>query len=195
MDEYLTDDQEVDRAKQWLRENGAFLVAGVVLGLGGLFGWQQWQTASLEHAGEASLVWEQMQTAVAGDRFNEAEETLDILATDYSDTPYYDQARLAMAKLHMDRSEPEAAASQLRELQDSAGDPLIARIAELRLAQVLLYQQQPEEALAIIGLGRVRRERLPASIMSYAAMPSWRWGNSRRLATLILPRWRLPPMV
>jgi predicted negative regulator of RcsB-dependent stress response len=153
VDEYLTDDQEVDRAKQWVRENGAFLVAGVVLGLGGLFGWQQWQNAGLEHAGEASVVWEQMQTAVAGDRFNEAEETLAILAADYSDTPYYDQARLAMAKLYMERNEPEAAATQLRDLSGSAGDRQVARIAELRLAQVLLYQQQPEEALAILGEG------------------------------------------
>jgi predicted negative regulator of RcsB-dependent stress response len=153
VDEYLTDEQEVDRAKQWLRENGAFLIAGVVLGLGGLFGWQQWENSRLAHAGEASLVWEQMTKALEGDRFNEVEETLALLESEYSETPYVEQARLAMARMHMDRSEPEQAAEQLRRLIAETSDVQMRRIGELRLAQTLLYQQQAQEALDVLGTG------------------------------------------
>ena len=150
VDELLTDDQEVDRAKRWLRENGAFLAAGVVLGLGGLFGWQQWQNYQLEQAGKASIIWEQMRAAINGDRFNEVAETLTLLETDYQGTPYLDQARLAAARMHMLNSEPESAAEQLRLLIDNTGDAGIKRIGKLRLAQVLLFQQQHEEALQIL---------------------------------------------
>ena len=52
MDEFLTDEQEAERARQWLRENGLFILAGVVLGLGGLFGWQQWESSKLSEAGD-----------------------------------------------------------------------------------------------------------------------------------------------
>jgi predicted negative regulator of RcsB-dependent stress response len=151
VDEYLTDEQEVDRAKRWLRENGAFLVAGVVLGLGGLFGWRQWQSSQLEHNGQASVVWEQMRTAINGDRINEVTETLSMLETDFADTPYLSQARLAIARMHMDRNEPEPAAEQLRVLVRDSSDAQIRTIAELRLGQVLLYQQQYEEALDVLA--------------------------------------------
>ncbi len=46
MDEFLTEDEQADRVKQWLQENGLFILAGVVLGLGGLFGWQSWRGLS-----------------------------------------------------------------------------------------------------------------------------------------------------
>jgi len=149
-DELLTDDQEADRAKQWLRENGAFLAAGIVLGLGGLFGWQQWQDYKLEHAGKASIVWEQLRVAIDGDRFNEVSETLALLESDYPETPYMDQARLSTARMHMNKNEPELAAEQLRLLTEGTQDDNIRRIAELRLAQILLFQQEHEEALSVL---------------------------------------------
>ncbi len=151
MDELLTDEQEVVRAKQWLRENGTFLVAGVVLGLGGLFGWQQWQDYKLEHAGQASLVWEQMRSAIDGDRNNEVAETLATLESDFSDTPYLAQARFAAARMHMDKNKPELGAAQLRLALDETGDNQLRMIAELRLGQILLYQQQFDEALALLS--------------------------------------------
>ena len=43
VDEYLTDEQQAEVVKRWLRQNGLFMVLGVVLGLGGLFGWNSWQ--------------------------------------------------------------------------------------------------------------------------------------------------------
>ncbi len=150
MDEYLTDEQEVDRAKQWLRENGTFLVAGVLLGLGGLFGWQQWQDYQLSHAGQASIVWNQMSAAIDGERFNEVTETFELLETEYADTPYLDQGRLALARMHMDQNAPDKAASQLEMLIASGGDAQIRAIAELRLAQILLFQQKYDAALATL---------------------------------------------
>ena len=76
MDEFLTDEQQADRAKQWLRENGVFIAAGVVIGLGGLFGWQQWQAYKMRIAGEASVVWEEMRSAIRGERYNEVDDIL-----------------------------------------------------------------------------------------------------------------------
>jgi len=151
VDEFLTDEQQADRAKQWLRENGVFIAAGVVLGLGGLFGWQQWQEYKVRLAGEASVVWEQMRSAIDGDRFNEVNETLEILETDYSGTAYLDQARLALARMYMDRNSPDEALQQLQLLAGGGKDSQLRRIAELRMAQIYLYQSEYEAALAILG--------------------------------------------
>ena len=43
MDEQLTDHQLAEIAKKWIKENGSFVLGGLVLGLGALFGWNQWQ--------------------------------------------------------------------------------------------------------------------------------------------------------
>jgi predicted negative regulator of RcsB-dependent stress response len=151
VDEFLTDEQQADRAKQWLRENGVFIAAGVVLGLGGLFGWQQWQDYKVRVAGEASVVWEQMRAAINGDRFNEVNETLELLESDYAGTPYLDQARLAMARMHMDRNSPDEAIEQLKLLAGGGMDAQLRRVAELRMAQIYIYQGEYDSALAVLG--------------------------------------------
>lgn len=151
MDEFLTDDQQADRAKQWLRENGVFVVAGVVLGLALLFGWQRWEAYQLVKAGEASVVWEQLRSAIEGERYNEVDETLALLESDYASTPYLDQGRLAIARMHMDRNSPDEAIKFLNALVTDAGDIQLRRIAEFRIAQIYLYQERYDEALAMLG--------------------------------------------
>jgi predicted negative regulator of RcsB-dependent stress response len=151
VDEFLTDDQQADRAKQWLRENGVFIAAGVVLGLGGLFGWQQWQEHKLQLAGEASVVWEQLRSAIAGERLNEVDATLELLENEYAGTPYLDQARLALARMHMDKNSPEEALEQLNMLVGSGKDEQLRRIAQLRTAQIYVYQSEYEAALQVLG--------------------------------------------
>ncbi len=151
MDEFLTDEQQADRARHWLRSNGVFIAAGVVLGLGGLFGWQQWQDYQVRVAGEAAVVWEQMRAAVEGERFNEVNETLALLEKDYRRTPYLDQARLLLAQMHMDRNVPDEALAQLKLLIETGRDPLLRRVAEMRIAQLLAYQGKFDEALTALG--------------------------------------------
>lgn len=151
MDELLTDEQQAERARQWVRENGVFIAAGVVLGLAGLFGWQQWEAYRIRVSGEASVVWEQMRSAINGERFNEATDLMAVLESDYSSTPYFDQARLAMAQTHMDRNSPAEALSELEAVATGGSDPQLKRVAKLRMAQVLIYQSEYDEALRVLG--------------------------------------------
>lgn len=151
MDEFLTDDERAEQAKGWLRENGAFLVAGVVLGLGILFGWQAWENNRLQSSGEAAVVWDQLRAAIEGERFNEAEETLALLESDYAATPYLDQGRFAIARMHMDRNAPEEAITVLQAVAINGNDKELRRIAELRLAQVYLYLERYDDGLAVLG--------------------------------------------
>ncbi len=151
VDEYLTDEQQAERAREWIRENGLYIAAGVVLGLGGLFGWQQWGDWQTQRAGDASIVWEQMRDAIEGGRYNEVDESLALLEQEYAATPYLDQARLALARMYIDRNDAEAAIAQLRMLVAKAGDRQLQKVAELRLVQLLIAEQQYDEALALLG--------------------------------------------
>lgn len=150
-DEFLTEDQEAERAKTWVRENGLFVVAGVVLGLGGLFGWQAWNDYRTGQAEQAAAVWQQMRSALDGQRFNEVDETYAILESEYAGTPYMDQGRLAMAALHMSRNDSEAALAELGQLASAGNDPQLRRIAEFREAQILNSLERYDDALLKLG--------------------------------------------
>jgi len=150
-DELFTDDQEAERAKRWLRENGIYIAAGVLLGLGGLFGWQGWKDYQQEQAAEASLVLSMLQEAAAGDRFNEAEELRTMLESDFSSTPYLDQARLTLSRMYMDRNDPAEALQQLRLLKQEGRDPLLRQVAALREAQILISEERYDAALEMLS--------------------------------------------
>lgn len=150
-DELLTEDQEAERAKQWLRENGFFIVAGVLIGLGGLFGWQAWKDSRQSQAVEASTAWQQLREAIASEQYNKVDETLAVLENDYANTPYLDQARLAMARMYMDRNDFEGAAQQLLLLEQEGDDPQLQQIALLRRAQILISEERHDEALQLLS--------------------------------------------
>jgi predicted negative regulator of RcsB-dependent stress response len=151
VDEFLTDEEQAERAKKWLRGNTVFIVAGVVIGLGSLFGFRQWQDYSQNRASSASVIWEQLRSAVDGKRFNEVSETLELLEKDYASTPYLDQARFALARMYVERNELDGALDQLRLLVRGGGDVQIRRVAEFRMAQLLMYLERYDEALGVLG--------------------------------------------
>ena len=151
MDELLTDQQQAEVVRTWLRENGGFLLLGLLLGLGGLFGWNQWQDGRQENAGEASLLYAQLADAVQFSRPVRAAELEAQLVVDHDGSPYVDQARLAMAKLHMERNEPEQAAGYLARLVDETPDAAMENIGRLRLARVRIQQQQYDDALKVLA--------------------------------------------
>lgn len=150
MDELLTDQQQAAVVRNWLRENGWVIVVGLVLGLGGLFGFNQWQDYRLTRAGEAARVYEELVASVREARTVRAAELEAQLVAEYSGSPYVEQGRLAMARLHMDRNEPDEAAGYLQRMVNDTGDEGMRRIGELRLARVRIQQQKFDEAIAVL---------------------------------------------
>ena len=64
MDDNLTDQQQAELIKNWLKENSKFLVGGVVLGVSGFFGIQFFQESKLKEAEVASQLYSEIEFAV-----------------------------------------------------------------------------------------------------------------------------------
>ena len=43
MDEYLSEREQIDQVRSWAKENAPWALAGILIGVGALLGWQQWQ--------------------------------------------------------------------------------------------------------------------------------------------------------
>ena len=151
MDEYLSDKEQVERLRQWWRENGWFLLGGVALGLLGLYGYNQYfahQDRKSEAAG--ALYASVKQAADDSDRAT-AERLFGQLRSEHPDHAYTHQAALLVASAQL-VSAPDSAAEKLRFTMEESADPDLAMVARLRLARVLAYREQYQAALALLAV-------------------------------------------
>jgi predicted negative regulator of RcsB-dependent stress response len=150
LDDYLSEKEQWERVTRWLRENGMWILAGVVVGALAIFGWQWWNTHIDKVNGEASTKYEQLQLDLGkGDRTG-ALILVSELQRDYSSTPYVDQAHLAMARVYVDDKELDKAATELQAVIQGSKDKQLAMVARVRLARVRIAQQKPDDALATL---------------------------------------------
>jgi predicted negative regulator of RcsB-dependent stress response len=150
LEDYLSEKEQWERVTGWLRENGMWIVAGVVVGALGIGGWQWWNAHVDKVNGEASAKYEQMTADLTkGDRTG-ALILMSDLERDYSSTPYLDQARLAFARAYVESNELDKAATALQSVSQHSKDKQLALIARLRLARVQISQQKPDDALTTL---------------------------------------------
>jgi predicted negative regulator of RcsB-dependent stress response len=151
VDDYLSERDQWDALKGWLRENGAWMVAGVIIGVAGLFGYRWWEERQIEQAHTAQARYTEVLSALGRNDRTRATELADELKRDFARTPYSDQAQLALARAHVESLEFDAAIQRLREVMEGSKDDELRLIARERIARVQLAQDRPDEALATLA--------------------------------------------
>ena len=87
MSDYKTDDEKVEDLKNWWKENGTSIIAGITLAIGGMFGWQYWKDYQESTATEASALYAKVdQTSVTS--MEQAQADIQTLQNSYASTPY-----------------------------------------------------------------------------------------------------------
>ncbi len=150
MSEYLSDKEQWEEIRTWVRENGLWIVAGVALAAAGLQGWRWWQ-AHLDARGvAASAAYLRMIDALEkGDR-SQAFVRLGEIERDYPSSPYADQAKLLAARVYVESQELDKAAHELETVMNNSKDHELALVARMRLARVEIAQGKPDGALATL---------------------------------------------
>lgn len=160
MDTYITDEQQAEKVKQWWNENGRYLIAGVVLGLAILFGWNAWKDHNLKQAKSASEVFASLVQAVEANNVSQAKDAERTLLDEYRSTVYASMGTLAMARLYVAKNDLTKAAEKLNWVIEKASLQEVQELAALRLARVLVADGKPDAALALL------EKALPASYVS-----------------------------
>ncbi|RLJ15828.1 hypothetical protein DJ030_18375 [bacterium endosymbiont of Escarpia laminata] len=148
MSVYQTEEEQVEVLKKWWQENGKSVVAGVVIGLGAVFGWQSWGEYKERVGGDASVAFNQMITAVESGDSDSASKQAELLRLEYESSNYAVFAALAQARIKLEAGDSPAARSQLEWAIDNASEPGLKQIAQLRLARVLLSEGDLDGAAA-----------------------------------------------
>lgn len=135
--EYETEEQQVEAIKEWWAENGKAVIAGVVLGVGAIGGWNLWQGHQERQAVAASESFSQSLEALNS---RDAATTLalaDELKDDQPGALYSAYANLAAARAAVDEGDLADAASRLEWVAENAPQDDVQLIARVRLARVL----------------------------------------------------------
>jgi predicted negative regulator of RcsB-dependent stress response len=147
----LSEKEQLEAMRAWWADNGNYVIAGVIVGIVTIFGWNRWQSTIANAEIEASTLYEEVMAATGRSNLDSALIAADRLYDEYGDTAYAAQARLAMARLYMDTGRDQDAADTLRELIDSNPEREIALVARLRLAKILLYQDKAQEVADLVA--------------------------------------------
>ena len=150
MDDLLSEKEQIEQMRSWWAEYGNYVIGGVVAGALGLFGYNYYQNSQMTARLEASALYESLTGHVVDGELEEAEAVANEISSGYASTSYDAQAKLALARLYMDKNRDQDAADVLQALLSSdAGDEL-KHVARLRLARVLLYQGKTEEVVGLL---------------------------------------------
>lgn len=148
-EDYLTEEEQAEALKKWFSENWLWMAAGVAIALLMLFGWQRYQSYRATRAASAAQLLDQM-TAALGSDDAKANALAKQLGSEYSATPYADQAHLLTAKDAVEQGKLDQAAGELRTVMETGNDKLLRVVARIRLARVLIQQNKLDDALQLL---------------------------------------------
>lgn len=148
----LSEKEQIDRMRAWWSEYGNYVLGGIVVGVVLIVGIGQYRSKMQTSQTEASVLYETLFAAVADGDADEAETAANDLYSNYAATVYPAQARLAMARLYMDKGRDQDAADALRAVVDDDPDSSLGLIASLRLAKVLLYQDKAQNVVDLLSV-------------------------------------------
>ena len=142
--------EQYERAKEWIRINGLWIVAGVAIGALSLGGWRWYQERRVTQAENAAARYEEMLEAFARNDRTRGMMIVDDLNREYSWTPYAPMSTLLAARFQVEANELDKAATSLRSVMDDAPDDEMRLIARIRLARVQATQGKYDQALATL---------------------------------------------
>jgi len=154
-DEYDKFEQS-ELVQKWLRENGLSIVAGIAIGLVGIFGWQQWRNHQARNESSAAQLYKLAKVAMAAGKTDMASQLTDQLMKGYAKSTYAVFAVSDRAKQQVQAKQLDKAEASLAWAEGHAADVALKSLTQLRMAQVELSRDNGAAALATL-------DRIPAN--------------------------------
>ena len=141
--------EQLDRFRQWWRDNRRALGLGALLAVAGVGGWQGWDRWGGARAAAAAELYSEYRAQLATGA-DAARELGARLRADYGGTAYAAMASLLSARARIDAGQLEEAAALLEWAHAEAATEEFATLAALRLGRLRAEQGRWEEGLAVV---------------------------------------------
>ena len=150
MEIYETEEERLDAAKRWWKENGQSTIIGLVVGIAIILGWNFWQDHKKEQAGQASALYGQLIQAVAADKKDSAEKLAERIQQQYPNTEYAAYSGLLLAKIKVQQGDLAKAKAILKGIAAGSNKEL-SNIAKIRQVRLMLASGEYEQGLQLIN--------------------------------------------
>jgi predicted negative regulator of RcsB-dependent stress response len=151
MTEYMTEQEQVQQLKNWLKQYGPSIIAGIIAALAITSGWHYWQAYREKILTHASAVYDEMLTLRAQGNSNDAVIQAKKLLDHYPRTPYAQMAAFMIARDAVLKKNYPEAITQLNWVIDHSKNKSIKEIARLREARILITQNKAQDAINFLN--------------------------------------------
>lgn len=150
MSEFLTEEEQVERLKQWWKENGRSIIAGVVIGLGVFGSWQGWRAYQIQQAEAGAAAYDAFAARASAGDLGTTLEAESSLRNAFADTAYSNLAAFETARQLVNNNRLDEAAERLQHIYEKGSNVAIRQLARVRLARVLMGQGKLDDAVRLL---------------------------------------------
>ena len=150
MTELLTEQEQIEQLKSWIKQYGLTVVSGILIALVLVSLWHTWQNYQTRMLTHASGVYDEMLTARAQNDASSlvnAKVQAEKLLSHYPKTPYAQFAAFMLARDAIAHQQYPEAITQLTWVVDHGNDSALRQIAKIRIARILITENKSRDAL------------------------------------------------
>ena len=147
----LEEQEQLDQLKHFWNTWGTLISTVLVVVFGALAAWNGYQFWQNRQATQAAALFDAVEVAIQTGDQARVEQAFGDIRNKYAGTVQATQAGLLVAKVEMDKGQPEAAKATLEWTAKNASDDGYRSIARLRLASVLVEQKAYDAALQTLS--------------------------------------------
>jgi predicted negative regulator of RcsB-dependent stress response len=147
----MNEQEQWEFVRNWIRQNGVWLVAGVALAAAGLWGWRSWQAHQEAQLMDANGQYQQVLAAFGKNDTPTVIKLADQLVKTHPGTGYAEQAQLAVARMQVESNQLPGALERLQQVLSTTKDPELQLVVRLRVARIQIEQNRFDDALKTLG--------------------------------------------
>lgn len=152
MDNYETEEQQVEAIKKWWIDNYKMVVFLTIIGLGSIVGVQQWKQAQTVKAQTASIEFDHILQVVKDNKNESVEQQVETMLSDYPDYPYASLSAMLEAKQLIEAGKLAEAEEKFQWVISNGKAQNLQHISRIRLATLMSAQGKNEQALKILNV-------------------------------------------
>lgn len=150
MTEYLTEQEQIEALKNWIKQYSLVILAGVLIAIISMSCWRYWQQRQARILSHASSVYDDMLTMRAQNDPTATLAQAEKLFAHYPQTTYGQVAALMLARSAVIKKDYPEAKKRLNWVLDHSHIPSFRQIARIRLARVLIAEQTPADSIKLL---------------------------------------------
>jgi len=187
----LQEQEQVDALKSFWKQYGNLITWTLILALGGFAAWNGWNWYQRDQGVKAGAMFDELDRAVQASELDRSARIFADLQTRYPSTKWTAQGGLMLAKLQLEKGQPDAASASLKWVTEKSDDEGLKAIASLRLAGIELDAKRWDVALKAVDAANVKGFEALAADRRGDVL--WAQGQPKEATASFLAAWKGMP--